>query len=88
MKAVYKHWRRLTYARASAAQTASPQPQTTFPRKRKVKEEEQPPDMPAGTRVKLEELPNMQPDARVKLEELPNMPPDARVKLECESYLR
>ena len=44
--------------------------------------------MPAGTRVKLEELPNMQPDARVKLEELPNMPPDARVKLECESYLR
>ena len=55
-------------ARASAAQAAAPQPTATSSRKRKVKSEEQPPDMPAGARVKLEELPPMPPDARIKRE--------------------
>ena len=59
----------LHVVRASAAQAAAPQPPTTSSRKRKVKSEELPPDMPAGARVKLEELP-------------PPMPPDARVKRE------
>jgi len=53
----------LHVVRASAAQAAAPQPPTTSSRKRKVKSEELPPDMPAGARVKLEELP-------------PPMPPD------------
>ena len=41
----------LHVARASAAQVASPQPPATSSRKRKVKSEEQPPDMPADDEV-------------------------------------
>ena len=59
----------LILARYAGAQTA-PQPSATRSRKRKAKSEEQPPDMPAGVRVKLE------------LEQPPPMPPDAHVKLE------
>ena len=44
----------LCYARASAAQTAAPQPPATSSRKRKVRSEEQPPDMPADLVVILE----------------------------------
>ena len=58
----------LHIARASAAQATAPQPPAASSRKRKVKSEEQPPDMPVGARVKLEELPPMPPDARVKRE--------------------
>ena len=58
----------LCYARTPEAQAAGPQPTATSSKKRKVKSEEQPPDMPAGARVKLEELPPMPPDARVKFE--------------------
>ena len=44
----------LSYARTSEAQAAAPQPPATSSRKRKVRSEEQPPDMPAGVVVILE----------------------------------
>ena len=44
----------LHVARDSAAQAASPQPPVATSRKRKVKSEEQPPDMPADVVVILE----------------------------------
>ena len=60
----------LIIARDSAAQAAAPPPPAVSSRKRNVKseDEEQPPDMPAGARVKREEQP-------------PPMPSDAVVKL-------
>ena len=58
----------LCVAHTPEAQAAVEQPTATSSKKRKVKSEEQPPDMPAGARVKLEELPPMPPDARVKRE--------------------
>ena len=54
------------------AQAAAPQPPAAASKKRKVKSEEQPPDMPEGARVKLEEQP-------------PPMPNDTVVKVEFES---
>jgi len=48
----------LSIAQESAAQMAAP-PFASSSRERKVKSEEQPPDMPAGARVKVEELPPM-----------------------------
>ena len=59
----------LVVARDSGVQAAAPQPPAADWKKRKFKSEEQPPDMPAGARVKLEE-------------ELPLMPTDTVVKLE------
>jgi len=52
------------------AQAAAPQPPSSSSRKRKVyKSEEQPPEMPAGARVKLEEQPPPMPnDTVVKVE--------------------
>jgi len=59
----------LCYARDAAAHAAAPKPPASSSRKRKVKSEEQPPDMPVGARVKLEEQPPPMPnDAVVKLE--------------------
>ena len=59
----------LVFARDAAAQAAPQQPSAATSRKRKVKSEEQPPEMPSGARIKLEEQP-------------PPMPTDAVVKLE------
>ena len=69
----------LSVARAKAAMTSAPAqaavastPRAQGSRKRRAKSEgQEPPDMPAGARVKLEEQP-------------PPMPPDACVKLELD----
>ena len=59
----------LSYARASAAPAAAPHSSCSSLRKREVKSEERPPDMPANACVKLEEQP-------------PPMPSNVFVKLE------